>query len=114
MLTQLKKNSKFLIIMILSNLFLFLGVKYSSSTLKILLPLNLSFKISEKIGVKIFDDFGVLLTNKAFIIPNPHNKREGFFMVEIPQEELSKITRIKADKFVATPFKEGMISREDF
>ncbi|RLA60263.1 MAG: hypothetical protein DRQ89_13065 [Epsilonproteobacteria bacterium] len=104
------------VLIFLSNLFLYLALEYRPKDFQqIILPLHLTFKPKPgRLRIKIFDSFGELITDKVFLNLGSNEHYQGYFLAEIPPNEIPKITILKTDNFSARPFKEGVLMEENF
>jgi len=111
-----KSKAKLGILIFLSNIFLYLGLNFNGDNWeKVILPLQLNFKnetTTEKFRIKIYDSFGEFITDEAFLIQGPGDG--SYFLTEISKKDISKITKIKTDKFIALPFNKGKPLSESF
>ena len=111
-----KFQFKNLTLIILSNLFLYLGITYApkieKKTGQILLPLSLDFKFDGmKKKIFLYDSFGEKISDNFLLIKEIG---EGWFFTEVPFADLRKLTILKTDKFLASPFDKRVIPRESF
>ena len=73
----------------------------------LILPLSLSFQsqtFEKKVRLKIFDDFGTLITDQAFLNTSFPNFSGDYRMIEIPTGEIKKILNLKSNYLMAQPF----------
>jgi len=113
-----KFQVKYVAVIFLSNLFLYLGLTFKPGpnldSLKIMLPLTLNFKfINGEQLINVYDSFGELITDKVILIKGPKSD-EGWFLTEMPIGEMEKLIILKTDKFLASPFNQRAFQRDNF
>ena len=106
-----KYQIKLILIVILSNIFMYLGLSSKLTKVKnLVIPLTISpdsvHLVKTKARLKIFDDFGTIISNQAYIAPNSFNSKNGNYLVEIPSNEIIKYFHLLSKRFTILPFKE--------